>query len=188
MVTSGFDPGDSVAPLAKTKKKLNKTHSIKFPLFFPYVDQNRTSHFSKHPFSISSFSSLSDLVEDKLPIRLFVSVSCLLLSSSSHCVVSTLEKRGTKKKRKEKRKKVFHFCPPKISSDRRVPPVAHPPVSVRSCSGPVGSPLTVPAQWLTRTAADSRTLKTAIGSEPRASRWLPSHCGRHRGLPPAWRL
>ncbi|XP_051243739.1 disintegrin and metalloproteinase domain-containing protein 11-like isoform X1 [Dicentrarchus labrax] len=39
-----------------------------------------------------------DLVEDKMPVCLSVSVSCQLLSSSSHCVVSTSEKRGTKKK------------------------------------------------------------------------------------------
>lgn len=32
-----------------------------------------------------------------MPVCLSVSVSCLLLSSSSHCVVSTSEKRGTKK-------------------------------------------------------------------------------------------
>lgn len=43
-------------------------------------------------------ASLSGLVEDKMLVCLSVSVSCLLLSSSSHCVVSTLEKRGTKKK------------------------------------------------------------------------------------------
>ncbi|XP_047427587.1 disintegrin and metalloproteinase domain-containing protein 11-like isoform X2 [Mugil cephalus] len=41
-----------------------------------------------------------DLVEDKISVCLSVSVSCPLLSSSSHCVVSTLKKRGTKKKRK----------------------------------------------------------------------------------------
>ncbi|XP_078017855.1 disintegrin and metalloproteinase domain-containing protein 11-like isoform X1 [Epinephelus lanceolatus] len=39
-----------------------------------------------------------DLAEDKMPVCLSVFVSCLLLSSSSHCVVSTSEKRGTKKK------------------------------------------------------------------------------------------
>lgn len=198
LLTSGFSPSqrDShsrrlsfipsehlIAPLPKTKKK--SPYSIKFPLFSP-CESELDLPFLKRPFSISSFSSLSDLVEDKLPIRLFVSVSCLLLSSSSHCVVSTLEKRGTKKK--EKRKKVFHFCPPKSLPIVVTHHVAHPPVSVRSCSGPVGSPLTVPAQWLKHTTADSRPLKTVIGSEPRASRWLPSRCGRRRGLPPVWRL
>lgn len=132
MVTSGFDLGDSVLPqppsevypLGASHRSSSKDKKIfpfcKIPSFFPHVNQNWTSHFSKHPFSISSFSSLSDLVEDKLPIRLFVSVSCLLLSSSSHCVVSTLEKRGTKKKRKEK--KSLPLLSPQISSDRRVPP------------------------------------------------------------------
>ncbi|XP_068193066.1 disintegrin and metalloproteinase domain-containing protein 11-like isoform X2 [Antennarius striatus] len=44
-----------------------------------------------------------DPVEDKTSVSFFLSVSCLLLSSSSHCVVFTSEKRGTQKKR-EKRK------------------------------------------------------------------------------------
>lgn len=46
------------------------------------------------------FSSLSDLVEDKVPVCPSVLVSCLLPSSSSRCVVSTSEKGGTKKKKK----------------------------------------------------------------------------------------
>lgn len=36
-----------------------------------------------------------------MPVCLSVSVSRLLLSSSSHCVVSTSEKRGTKKEKKK---------------------------------------------------------------------------------------
>lgn len=57
------------------------------------------SSFALSLLKISVFTSLSDLVEDKMPVCLSVSVSCLLPSSSSHCVVSTSEKRGTKKEK-----------------------------------------------------------------------------------------
>lgn len=147
IVTSGFNPGDSILPS---------------PLF-----------------------------------QIWWRISCPSVSLSLCPVCSCLPprtvsfphwRREEQKKEKKREKKSSTSVPPKSLPIVVSHHVAHPPVSVRSFSGPVGSPLTVPAQWLEHTAADSRPLKTVIGSEPRASRWLPSHCGRRRGLPPVWRL
>lgn len=116
-----------------------------------------------------------------MSVSLSVSVSCLLLSSSSHCVVSTSEKRGTKK--------VFHSCP-KISPHLfrlsfpprpRPPPFVCPPAWFPSLPGPVE--LLSPYQPNhSRVAAASRPLRIVSG--PRLARAGGSPCGRHQGLPP----
>ncbi|KAM7371617.1 hypothetical protein PAMP_008835 [Pampus punctatissimus] len=108
-----------------------------------------------------------DLVEDKTSVCLSVSVSCLFLSSSSHCVVSTLEKRGTKEK-------VFHSCPKSLQTSSDDCFLHTPVCSFRpsSClallpSGPVE--LLLPYQPNhTHVAAASRTLRIVSG--PRLER------------------
>lgn len=106
-----------------------------------------------------------------MPVCLSVSVSCLLLSSSSHCVVSTSEKRGTKKK-------VFHSCP-KSSPDLfrfSCPPRSRPPLSSVLLPGSVllwacGAPLTIPAKSYP-CGRCQHAAEDCVRATSRASRWL----------------
>lgn len=136
--------------------------------------------------------SLSDLVEDKVLVCLFVSVSCLLLSSSSHCVVSTSEKRETKKRKEKKSSMPVLKALQNPFSDLSSPlhvPVCPPRLPSVLLPGPRPSS-SRPTELLflsphqpnhSRVAAASRPPRTV--STPCSERTGGSPYRRHRGLP-----
>lgn len=109
-----------------------------------------------------------------MPVCLSVSVSRLLLSSSSHCVVSTSEKRGTKKEKK----KVFHSNPRIFPDLFRLsfPPQSRLPLLSVLTPGSFllwacGARLTIPAKSYSRGCCQ-RAAEDCVRATPRVSRWL----------------
>lgn len=142
-----------------------KNNGIKH-LHLSHLMQTAVSFFFP-PVDDLHFSFLSDLGEDKIS----VSLSCQLPSSSSHCVVSTSEKRGTKRKS-------LPLLSQNLSKFLPITVFLHTPVCsfrLSYCQAPSSSghvELLSPYQPNHIVVASvSRTLRI-VWATPRVSRWL----------------